>query len=128
MALVALVRMGRRGELSAVAIGMAGGADELTGNVHRAAALGLMAFRATKRGMFCFERERALTVRLAVKAGGFEACLVVTGGAVRSGRARGELAFVRIFMALLATLVRDGAPEIGAFVTRGTHHWRVLSR
>jgi hypothetical protein len=69
--------LGRRGELSAVTIGMAGGADELAGNVHRAAALWLMAFRAIERSMFSFERERGFTVRFAVKAGGFEACHVV---------------------------------------------------
>jgi hypothetical protein len=122
MALVAFVRMRRRGELSAVAIGMAGGADQLTGNVHRAATLGLMAFRATERGVSSFQRERALTVRVAVKVGGFEAVHVVTGGAVRPGRAGGELAVVRIFVALLATFVRDGAVEIGALVAFNTHH------
>ena len=127
MAPVALVRMGSRGELLAVAVGMAGGADKLAGNIHRAAPLGLMAFRATERGVFLFQGERTLTVRLAVKAGRFEARYVVTGGAVRSGGARGELAFVRIFMALLATLVRDRAAEIGAFVTFGTRYFRVLS-
>jgi hypothetical protein len=128
MAPVALVRMGRGGELPAVAVGMAGGADELAGNVHRAAALGLMAFRATERGVFSFEGKRAFAVRLAVKAGGFEACHVVTGCAVRSGRAPGELPFVRIFMALLAPLVLDGAPEIGALVAFGARYCRVLSR
>ena len=79
MALVTLVLMGRRGELAAVAIGMAGGADEFAGNVHRAAALGLMTFGATERGMFSFEREGAFAVRFTVKLGGFEACQVVTG-------------------------------------------------
>jgi hypothetical protein len=79
MALVALVQMGRRDELCAMAIGMAGGAGEFAGNVHRPAALGLMAFGATERSMFSFQRERAFTVRFAVKAGGFEACHVVTG-------------------------------------------------
>ena len=79
MALVALVGVGRGGELSAVAVGMAGGADELAGNVHRAAALGLMTFGATEVGMFAFERERGFAVRFAVKFGGLEACQVVTG-------------------------------------------------
>jgi hypothetical protein len=87
-----------------------------------------MAFGAAKRGMFPFQRERAFAVRLAVEARGFEACHIVTGCAVRSGRARGELAFVRIFMALLAAFVRYGAPEIGAFVAFRTHYFRVFSR
>ena len=126
MAAVALVRMGRRGELSGVWIRMAGVADEFARNVHRVAPLGLMAFRATARGVFPFQRERALAVHLTVKAGGFETRRIVAGGTVRSGCARGELASVRIFMALPATLVRDGAPEIGPFVAFGTRHCRMF--
>jgi hypothetical protein len=128
MAVVALVPMGRRGELPAVTVGMAGGTDQLAGNIHRAAPLGLMAFRATERGVFRFERERALAVRLAVEARWFEASRFVAGGAVRPGRARGKLTFVRIFMAIPATFVRDSAPEIGALVALGTRQCRVLSR
>jgi len=85
-----------------------------------------MAFRATARGVFPFQRERALAVHLTVKAGGFETRRIVAGGTVRSGCARGELASVRIFMALPATLVRDGAPEIGPFVAFGTRHCRMF--
>ena len=126
MAVVALVRMGRRGELSAVAVGVAGGADKFAGNVNRVTPLGPMAFRATKRGVFPFQRERALAVHRGVKAGRFEARQVVTGGAVRPGRARGKLPSVRILMAIPAALVRDGAPEIGAFVAFGACYRRVL--
>ena len=79
-----------------------------------------MALRAPQRSMLPFERERALAVRLEVKEGGLEARHVVTGRAVRSGRARGDLAFVRFFMARLAALVRDGALELRALVAFGT--------
>ncbi|MDP2999202.1 MAG: hypothetical protein Q8N47_17070 [Bryobacterales bacterium] len=34
---------------------------------------------------------------------------------------------MRIVMAIPATLVRDGTPEIGAFVALGTRHGRVFS-
>jgi hypothetical protein len=128
MAIVVFVGMRREDKLSAVAIGMAGGAGELGGNVYRLAALGLMAFSAAEFGMFSFQRERALTVCFAVKSSRFEAGHRVTRGAVRPGRARGELTFVRIFMAIAATLVRHGSAEIGAFVTFGARHFRVLSQ
>jgi hypothetical protein len=119
--------MGRGGELSAVAVGMAGGAGELARNVHRLAALGLVALGATEFGVFPFERKRALAVGFAVEASGFEARHLVAGRTVRTGRSRGELAFVRIFMAIPATLVRHGAAEIGALMTFGARQFRVLS-
>jgi hypothetical protein len=86
-----------------------------------------MAFRATEQGVLPFQGKRALAVRLAVEAGWFEAAHFVAGGAVRPSRASGKLTLVRIFMAIPATLVRDRAPEIRAFVTLGTSQWRVLS-
>ena len=128
MAIVAFVGMGGRGELATMAIGMAGRAGEFARDVHRIAALRPMAFRAAEPGVLSIERERGLTMRFAVKTGGFEARHFVTGGAVRSGGARGELAFVRIFMAVPATFVRHRAVEIGALVALGTGHCRVLSR
>jgi hypothetical protein len=76
--------------------------------------------------VFPFQRKCAFAVRLAVEAGGLEAGFVVTGRAVGAGRARCELAFVRIFMAVPATLVRDGAVEVGAFVTLGARHGGVF--
>jgi hypothetical protein len=128
VAIVAFVGVGRRGKLSTVAIGMAGGAGEFAGNVHRVAALRLMTFGAAERGVFSFQGEGALTVRFAVKAGGFEAGHFVTGAAVGPGGAGGELSFVRIFMAVPATLMGDGAVEIGALVAFGASHRRVLSQ
>ena len=128
MAIVAFVGMGGRGELATMAVRVAGRAGEFARNVHRFAALRPVAFGAAEPGVFSIERERALTVRLAVKAGGSETCHFVAGGAVRPGSTRGELAFMRIFVTIPATLVRHGAMEIGALVAFGTRHCRVLSQ
>lgn len=119
VALAALVQVGGGRELAAVPVDMASGASQLAGDVHRALALRLVALRAAEVQVFALERERALAVRLAVEASGFEAGLGMTRRAVGAGRAFGELPAVPVLMAIAATLMRNRAVEIGGLVALG---------
>jgi hypothetical protein len=78
MAVAAFVRMRRGGELTAVAIRVAGRAFQFPGDEDRALALRLMTLPALQFVMFSFQRKRALPMRLTVKARGLEPSHVVT--------------------------------------------------
>ena len=123
----ASVPVGRTGELAGMAVLVTGGADQLTGDVNRAATFRLVAFDTSQRSMFSFQAERAAVVHLAIEARRFEAGFAMTGRAIRPAGPRGELAAVRVFMAIVAALMRHGLGEIAGLVALGTWHLVVLS-
>jgi hypothetical protein len=127
MAAVALVLPRLRFELFVVLVVVTGGTDELAGNVHGVFARGLMALHTVQVDMPSFQGKLALLVSLPIKGRRLVGLLVVTGSTIRPGRARGELAFMGILMAILTTLVGDLLMEIGCFVALGANYFRVLS-
>ena len=127
VAVIAAVLVRRAGEFAAVAVLVAGGTGPRRGDIGRVAAGRLMALGAAQRGVLSFQGKRAAVVRLAIEAAGLEARLAVTGGAIGPPGPRGELAAVRIFMAVPAALVRDRFSKIGALVTGGAARRRVFA-
>ena len=74
MAHITFVVIGLGCKFSAMRFGMARIADQLADFVPGLAALGLMALRATQRGMFSHERKSAAHMSFAVKERRLEAC------------------------------------------------------
>lgn len=99
MAGVALVLVGRRGEFSAVPVGMTGGADQLSRHVYGIRSFGLMAIDAFDVGVLSFQRKGTFLVGLFIEQRGLEVLLVVTRVAIRPSLAGLELPLVRVFVA-----------------------------
>lgn len=124
---VALIVRGRRGELARVRIGVALRADQRTQDIHRAAALRLVALPASKRSVLALQGERGVSMGLPVEQRRLEARLVVAGLAVRPGCARQKLSAVLVLVTALTLIVRHSPVEVDVLVAAGACHFRVLS-
>ena len=127
MAKIAPIVVWRTTKVSAMVVGVASRADELARDVHGGASFGLMTIRAKQREVFPLKREGALLMRHPVEERRLEAVLVVTGRAVRSRFARGELPFVLIFVAIGAALMRHRPPEVAAGMAAPARNIGMLS-
>ena len=125
--MIAAVHPRRPGELPGVPVIMTCRAGKLAGDVNRILPLGVVALIAAKPAMLAFQRKLAEAVGLDGELRWLEAGFVVAGRTIRTGRGRRKLPAVRILMAILTALVRDGFPEIAALVALFAGQRRMLA-
>ena len=124
---VAMVVIRCRRKLFGMSSRVTVGAFPFASDILCVAAARRVALGALECGVFSFQRKHGVTVHLAVETCRLEPRVTVTSRAIRSAGGRGELPAMRILVAILASVVCDGAPEVAALVTVLARTLRVFS-
>lgn len=77
--------------------------------------------------MLLLQGKRGFLVRFAIEEGWFETGFAVTGAAIATSGTDQELPLVRVFMAVLAFVMCDGAVKVGILVTMAARSRGMLS-
>lgn len=115
------------GKFTTVLIEVTTGAIQLARVIDSGAASGLVALGTIDDSVLSFQRERTRSMSGDIERGGAKAGIAMAGRTIGPCCAGSKLSVVGVAMAILTAFVRNGAMEVGAFMTGLASYISVLA-